>query len=102
MKRDYFTDPAVTEKPEVAEEPINTVDMKYDERLEGYYVVTSSAVNIRPTPSANKKDKIVKCLLNGEKFTCDGKYTLADGKKWLHVNSGSSEGFVIDRFAAKL
>lgn len=79
-----------------------TEKMKYDEKFEGYYVVTTSALNIRSVPDGKKPDTIVKCILNGEKPRCDGNYVVIDGKRWLHVDINGVFGFACDRFLAKL
>lgn len=84
------------------EKVLTTPEIKSDEKYEGYFKITATAVNVRVKPGGNRKDKIAFVLMEGETIFCDGKYAQANGEDYLLVGGGDSKGYIPVKFTKKL
>ena len=79
----------------------NTVT-SVDEKYEGYFKITSSAVNARKNPGGNRKDPVLFVLMQGETIHCDGEYTTVNNEIYLLVGGTSQKGYIPLKCAKKL
>lgn len=77
-------------------------DVLHDDKYDGYFKITTNAVNIRVKPGMNKKDEILYVLMKGETVHCYGKYVELNGEIYLPVERDEKHGYLPLKFAEKI
>ena len=80
----------------------NTTPIKFNEEYEGYYVVSTPAINMRKEPGKDKHNPVVATLMRTQRVTCDGHYVILNNSKWYKMNFDGIIGYLPEDKVSKL